>query len=121
MVQGKGSQESLAFGQKRDEYLAPVLLGPASSDQTGALQAIDQLDGAVMLQLHLLRESANSGAQVRWKSLDGKEKLVLLGLKSGIARGHFAEMQEAPDLISKLSQGAIIELLVGLHIYIVTR
>lgn len=121
MVQGKGSQKSLALGQQCDEYLAAILLGPASSHQTRAFETINQLNRTVMLQLHLLGKGADGGTEVRWQSLDGEEKLVLLRLETGVARGHFAKMQKTPDLVSELGQGAVIKRLDGLHIYIVTR
>jgi hypothetical protein len=52
MVQGKTLQEPFAVTGELDQNLAPIIGCAQTAKQTSVDEAVDELDGAVMLQLH---------------------------------------------------------------------
>ncbi len=85
-------------GVRPDERLAP--------QQQSFFQPIDQLDHAVMAQLHALGQFPNAGFAAGRQTAQGKEQHVLLRLEIRLARGFFAAIQENSYLISKFREGA---------------
>ena len=114
-MQRESSQEPFPLRQKLYQHLAPILISAMPGSQSSALQAIDQLHRAVMLQLHSFCERTNRGAHVRRKTLNREQQLVLLGFESGGAGSRFAEVQKTPDLVAELRQGTVIEVFGFLH------
>lgn len=62
-MQGEFSQQALALGGEFDEDLAPVDFTARAVDHSGLLEAIDEFDGAVMLQLQAVRQSPYGGTK----------------------------------------------------------
>lgn len=100
------TQDPLAFGREPDQYLAAVLASGFSNNSSGPLQPVDQIYGAVMLDLQAIREFADSGDFFSGQTLDRQEQLMLLWLDAMGARGVLTKTQEAPHLVPELGQAA---------------
>lgn len=72
-------------------------------------EAIDELDGAVVLDLQAFGERADGGVVGSGQSFDGEERLILLRLNSGGAGGLLAQILKAAHLIAEFRQSAVIE------------
>jgi hypothetical protein len=92
-----------AFALRREEELdlAMVVLGARAGDETAGFDAVDELDGAVMLELHALGEHRDAVAVAR---ADGQEKLMLLRLDARGTRCFLTEMQKAPNRVAEVVQ-----------------
>jgi hypothetical protein len=89
-------------------------------NQPASLQAIDQLDRAVMLDLQPLGQRPNGCSLPAAQALHRQKRLMLLWLQTCGTRCPFAEIQESPDLVAKFSQslnviGGALELFHGHH------
>lgn len=82
-------------------------------DQPFGFEAAAEFDGGVMADLQPLGQGADCGRRPTRQPLDRQQCLVLLRLDAGGARGLFAEIQEAPDLIAKLRERPVIDLSYG--------
>ncbi len=65
VMQREISEETLAFWQKINQDFATIRMRPMPRYKSRSLQAIDQFDRAMMLQLHALGEVTDGRAQVR--------------------------------------------------------
>jgi hypothetical protein len=100
-------QERLAPLRKADENFTPVLAIVLPACQPSLCETVDQLDGAVMLNLEALGQFADSRPAPFRQALDCQQKLVLLRLDPVRLGGVGAELQEAPDAVSEIGQGAV--------------
>ena len=82
----------------------------AARDQATGHGAINELDGAVVLDLQLLRQIADVCHEPRRHAFDSQQQPVLLGVKASLARIAFAESQKAAHLIAKFRQCEIVAL-----------
>jgi hypothetical protein len=73
--------------------------------------AVEELDHAVMLELHAFSEDADGRFLAKWETENCYEKLIVLDLESARPALAFTEVKEAPDLIPKFSERE--ELLTG--------
>jgi hypothetical protein len=73
------------------------------------LQAVDQLNRAVMLDLQSFREHSDCCLSRLRQALNRQQRLMLLRLDPGGTGSLFAEIQKTPDLIAKVRQRLIIE------------
>ena len=125
MKEGKEWQERLSTCRKAYEHVPAVALASNSPDEAAGLHAIDELDGAVVLDLQTLRQDADGRVPTFPHAFEGEEKLVLLGLKARRTRSSFAEAHEPAKLIAKVGQRLILgqRESVGRHVsaYIVLR
>jgi hypothetical protein len=105
---GKLAQDPVSFGGDLQEYFPPVggVAAPFEEIQLG--HPVRKFHDAVMSELQLPGQRADGRRAIRGKSLDGQEHLVLLGLKSGRARGLFAEDQETADQVAEAGQSPIV-------------
>jgi len=117
-------QYRAAFTRKPENGAALVVLVGRSLDEFLAFRAVNQLDGAVVLQ----PEAAGCIGNRDGGSFSGagnlEQKLMLLRMQACVDRRIFAELHELTKLESEISQRA--EQMVGMvyfifHIYIVSR
>ena len=88
------------------DYLPAVCIRSLPTQQLRALHAVHHLDGAMMPELHALREFANRGFPAGWKSAHRQQKKILLRLKTRGAGRLLAAIQKVPDLIPEFRQRA---------------
>ena len=108
MKEREERQEVLPPRRELHQHEPAVILGSNPPDEAAGLHAIDELHGAVVLDLQALRQDADRRLPTLWHALQGEEHLVLLWFKARRAGGSFAEMQEAPELIAELGQRLIL-------------
>src|SRR5579862_6430194 len=75
---------------------------------SAGFEPVHQLHRAVMLNMHPVGELSDPRPHSLRYTLDGQHELVLPPLQPSGLHCHFAEMQEFPDLIPKLSQRLIV-------------
>jgi len=106
------------------ENFAAILLAAAPANGSAAREAVDELDGAVMLDAEARGELAHSGPDAFRHAFDRQQKLVLSRLKIPRAGLLLAEVEKTADLKAKLRQSAIVgqrkipEALLILHIFV---
>ena len=98
MRKGKIPQYSLPFIGKLQQYLAAVHAVPTFNIASGS-QPIDQLYGAMMLNLKTFCHFADARPYVFWQTFYGQHKLMLARLDVGCTSGSLAEVQKPPDLM----------------------
>jgi hypothetical protein len=96
-----------AFACDPERYLAAILLARSPVDDTSFDRTSDQLGGAVLLDVETLGDHPDRRA-LRAQGLEYQKKLMLLRFETHLERGGLAERNEAPDLVSKLGQGAVL-------------
>jgi hypothetical protein len=116
-------QQRLAPVREADEDFPPVLGIVLAPREAPLGETVDQLDGAVMLNLQALGQLADGRPVSFGQAFDSQQKLVLLRLDPVRLGGVAAELQEAPDAISELGQRAILGggEVGGIHKHIVSR
>jgi len=101
-------QHPPALRGEPDIDLAPVALPPLAPDEAPALQAIDQLDRAVVLDLEPLRQLADRRLPIRRQPPQRQEQLVLLRLETDGARCLLAPAQELPEPVPELGKRLVV-------------
>jgi hypothetical protein len=89
--------------------LAPVRSASETPDKTPELEAVDELNCAVMLDLQPFGQHSDGCFPEFRQAPECQQSLMLLRFEPGRARGLFAEIQEAPDLVPKSGERLIIE------------
>ncbi len=128
MRQGQLTQCRAARGCQANPDLAFIDRAGTAYDGAGVLQAVDQFDGAVMLNVEARGDLANSGLDVLRKPMYRQQELMLLRLDAVFLGGGFAEVEKSPDLPAELGEFAVLfaaEVAAGVlscpHSYIVSR
>ena len=98
---------------KAQQDLAAIPAIPHPLQEAMRLEAVHELDGAVMLNLKAFGKQADRGAGRSRQSLNGKQRLILLRFDTRGARRLLAQILKAAHLVSKFGQGAIINVFVG--------
>jgi hypothetical protein len=80
-----------------------------TGDQSTRLHAIHEFHGAVVPDLHALRNLTDRGCAGTGKSAHGQQKLVLLGFEADLARGSLRHSQVLADLESKIRPRRVVE------------
>ncbi len=91
-----------------DENPSLISLIPTALDETALNEPIDQLDGAMMRELEPLGQRADGRFPSLRQTLDGKEQLMLLGLKTRSSCRLLAEAEKAAKLIAKFGSCLIL-------------
>src|SRR6202046_3455171 len=94
-------------GQVKHDRTA-IFLPARTADQTLSFQTIGQFYRAVMLNLQALGKDADGGQPVWRQALDSQQRLMLLRFQARIPRRFLAEIQETPDLVAEIRQGAVV-------------
>jgi hypothetical protein len=102
VVERKCFEKFFAVAGELDEDSSAVIGSAQAGKETSVDKPIDQLDSAVMLQLHSLRQNTDGRLKAVGKASHRQQQLVLLWLDAGGARDIFAETQKAADLIAQL-------------------
>lgn len=101
----------LGAPREAQENLPAIPSSADSFQKAMCLEPIRQFNCAVMLNLQALGKQADGGIRRNGQSFDGKQRLILLRLDSGGARSLFAQILEAPHLITEFRERAIVDLL----------
>ena len=84
------------------QHLPAVRAGTLPPEILPALQPVDQLDDGVMAQLQALGNFADARLAVGGKAPEREHEHVLLRLKTRVAGGLLASIQENPDPVTEL-------------------
>lgn len=108
VVDREVAQDGRACGRESDDDAAAVGIVPLALHEALPGGAVDQFDGAVVVQQQAIREVADGHRLIVGEAAQGQEELVLLRLKSGLARRLLAEMEEAAEAIAEFGQGLVL-------------
>ena len=103
MGERKLHQQSFGAWCQVQLHLAPVAAVPRAPDPPPCFQSSAQLDGAVMADLHTLRQHSDSGIDFG-PAFDRQQRLMLLRVDACLAGRPFTKIQEAPYLVAKIGQ-----------------
>jgi hypothetical protein len=104
VVERELAQDGLTPRCELDEDLPTIDAGPVPADEPAPGEAVDQLTGAMRLDLEPLGQLADRRRPVLGQPLHGQQELVLTGLQSGGPRGLLAKAEKATDLVAELRQ-----------------
>ena len=107
MVQRELAEHRLSPRREFDEDLASVDECAAPPHEPPLRQAVDQLDGAVVVHLEPLGQLADRRVPAPREALHGEQELVVLGLEAGGTGRLLAESEEPADLVAELGQGPV--------------
>jgi len=107
MVQRELAEHRLSPRRELDEDPAPVDECATPPHELPLRQAVDQLDGAVVLHLKPLGQLADRRLPVPREALHGEQELMVLGLDTGGSGRLRAESEEPADLVAELGQGPV--------------
>src|SRR6267154_1427132 len=77
MMKSKFAQYLFSFRSKRQKDFATVILRTHAMYKSTVLKAVHEFHGAVMADLHALRQFADAGTNAGRHALDGQQQLVL--------------------------------------------
>src|SRR5579862_4673435 len=119
----KPPQQRLAAAREPEQDFPAILAGLLAPDGAMLGEPVNQLDGAVMLDLQPLSELTNRRAGAFRQAFDRKQQLVLRRLEPILAGRVGAELQEAANLVAEFRQSAVFPRgeIGGSHTYIVSR
>jgi hypothetical protein len=87
----------------------PAVDGAApAAHEAALLEAVDELDGAVVLEHQALGQLAHRGDLVA-EAPHREQQLVLLRLEARLARGVFREREEVAQPVTELGQRGVVE------------
>jgi hypothetical protein len=101
-------ENPFALRRQIDPDLAAILLRPAAPDELAGLQAVDQLDNAVVPGLKARGQFPYRRPGRRLHPLDCEQELVLLGLETHFPGRRLAEAQELAYLESELGECPVV-------------
>ena len=106
MLLRKFAENPVSGTSQRDDHLPPVEQASPAFDETLRLKSIDQFAGAMVPELKAFREVSDCGAftGIASKSFCCEEELMMLRFDLAEARGLFAEMQKAADVVAEFGQ-----------------
>ena len=107
------AQDFFAAAGQAQQDLATIGATAHPFQKAMRFEAVHKLHGAVMLNLKAFGEQAHGGARGGRQSLDGKQRLILLGLDARSAGRLLAQILKTPHLVSKFGQSAIINVFVS--------
>src|SRR5260370_32281364 len=108
MMRRQFAEDLLPFGRKRQQHFAAIVLSTSAVDKSPRLEAVHQLHGAVVADLHAIRQFANQRANSSRRSLYRQDELVLAALPTGALHHLLAEVKEAANLVTELRQRLVV-------------
>ena len=116
MMRGEPAQAFLAAASELYKNVAPVVRRSQSNHKSSLDEAIDESDGAMVLQLHSLGQNVDGRLHSCRQPFHRQQQLVLLRLYSCSLRGIFAKAHESAELITQFRHGLKVRL-ARHHIY----
>jgi hypothetical protein len=107
-------EHCLAATGDLDDDPAAVGFGPAPAYHPTLGQAVDQLDGRVVACLKALGQRPDRDRTEARQPPHLEQEKVLLGLDPGGPRRLFARPQKAADVVPKIGQGLVVDLVYGM-------
>jgi hypothetical protein len=105
MRNAQSPQDPFAVRRDAQRRLSPFVHGCSTFDEVAFDGALDELDGAMVLDLQPLRHGSDGWFLGGPKRRQNKQQLMLLRFNLRRARLRFAEVQEAADLVTKFGEG----------------
>jgi hypothetical protein len=108
MDYGEFSKDPLPLRGDADPDFALVVGVAAADREAQPDEPVRELHDAVVAELELPGEGADSRGRPFREAPDGQEELVLLGLQARPPSGLLAEREEPPDQVPEPRQGAVV-------------
>src|SRR3989442_618934 len=108
-IQRELPQHRLAGGTERDRDFAPIATVTPACDHVALDQPVDELHDAVVAELEPLGQRSDRGRPTAVQALELQEQEILLGLDTGRPGSLLAAPHEAPDLVTQLGQGLVVD------------
>src|SRR2546425_3972874 len=102
MMQGQLGENALTFRSECEQYFTPVVAGTIATHVSSGLKAVDQLNCAVVADLHAVRQFADAWTHSGGHAFDGQHELILASFQSCFFHRALAEMQKFADLEAEL-------------------
>ena len=104
MMQRKLAQHFFTLGRELQMNFAAVFRPALAAYKAAGLEAIHQLNRAMVLDLETFGDFGDLGTDVERQPLEREKKLMLARLKTCLARRPLAEPQEPAYLVPELGQ-----------------
>jgi len=107
----EGELLQLGFAKRREvnQHLPAIRWSPRTGYQAAARQPVDQLDGAVVLDLQSFGNHSNTRRLTRRsQTSEGQQQLVLLRFQACGSRRLLAEMEKSSNLVAKFRERLIV-------------
>jgi hypothetical protein len=101
-------EEAVAAGKQRDEDAAAIVAAAGAANEAVGFEAVDEFDGAVMLEGEAFGEVLNGGLAALGEATNGEEHQVLLRLEAYGAGFGVAFAKEVADAVAQLGEGAVL-------------
>jgi hypothetical protein len=119
MVQRQFFKKRFAFMGEFHQDMPAVIYGSQSAYEVLFDESVDELDGAVMLQLHSFGQRANGGFDTDGQTSNSEKQLMLLRFDAGLPGRILAKTKKATNLIAQFRHGLKVGLVrASLHIVI---
>lgn len=107
-------KEAFPAREQRDKHLAAVLAVASTDNVSIGLQAVDQLDCAMVPKEKLFGEGADGGRLPRGKPANRQEHLILPRLEPRLFRSGIASAQKLANAVAKLGERLVLRVFYSL-------
>jgi len=94
--------------EQHDKYFALVTDVAITADIAAFLEAVDQTNNTMVLQIEAFRQSTDCGITLMGKRTKSEEELILLWFQVGGRGGLIATPKELADTMAHFRQGGVI-------------
>jgi hypothetical protein len=94
--------------EQHDKYFALVTDVAITADIAAFLEAVDQTNNTMVLQIEAFRQSTDRRIALMGKRTKSEEELILLWFQLGGRRGLIATLKELADAIAHFRQGGVV-------------
>ena len=108
VMERKFAKNFFSFWSEGQQNFPAVILGAPAMDEASGFETVHEFDGAVVANLHAVREFTNSRPDAGGHTFNRQHKLILGALKAGFLYHLLAEVKKAANLVTKLRQGLIV-------------
>ena len=108
MMKSEFAENLLPFRSECQKNFAPIIPRAGAMDIPSAFEPVHQFDGAVVANLHSVREFADARTNVRRHTLDGQHQLVLAAFQARLLYYLLAEVEKSADLVAELRQRLVV-------------
>src|SRR5258706_15830226 len=96
MMERQSFEKFLTSVRQLNQNLTTIIGGAQATEMAAFDQAVDQFDGAVMVQLHALSQNADGRFKIGGELARGAPELVLLRAHTGPAGGRLTQAHNTP-------------------------
>lgn len=117
---GEFANDSLRFSSETQNNLAAICLAAHASNKAVSFQPVAQFHRTVMLDLQTLREHSHCRLQISRESLNGQQRLMLVGFNACGARRLLAIGEIPANFVTKIREHFVIDRSLSRHTLIIS-